>query len=145
MSPFIHIRDVLSGLCVTGVWVNVNAIHCPFLWPATKIPLDITSPPSRQYSSFKQPLPSVNENTMSCNNDNPGQGDTQRALLLRESRFHQEQADNFQVRLEELQGVIEGLEADYRVLQDSVVNLEIRNSQLMQEVSYCPPSKKAYL
>lgn len=86
----------------------------------------------------------MNEDTMSCNNDNPGPGDTQRALLLRESRFHQEQADHFQVRLEELQGVIEGLEADYRVLQDNAVNLEIRNSQLMQEVSYCPPNYRAY-
>jgi len=80
---------------------------------------------------------------MSGNNDNPGQGDTQRALLLRESRFHQEQADHAQVRLEELQGVIDGLEADYRVLQDPIVDLEIRNNQLMQEVSYCPPGNKA--
>jgi hypothetical protein len=81
---------------------------------------------------------------MSWNNDDPGQGNTQRALLLRESRFHQEQADYFQVRLEELQGVIEGLKAEYRALQDTVVDLEIRNSQLMQEVSYCPPSNKAF-
>ncbi len=81
---------------------------------------------------------------MSWNNDDPGQGNMQRALLLQESRFHQEQADHFQVRLEELQGLIEGLEAEYRALQDTVVDLEIRNSQLMRAVSYGPPSNKAF-
>lgn len=77
---------------------------------------------------------------MSCNNDDPGQGNTERAILLRESRFHQEQADHFQVRLEELQGVIEGLEAQYRALQGTVVALEAKNNQVMQEVSYSPHS-----
>lgn len=127
---------MLLGQYVINVWMNANADHCPLNG------LRLTNIDRYQEPAFssnllsKQPLAPVEEHTMSRNTDNLGQDGTQRATLLRESRFHQEQADQAQVRLEELQGPIDGLEIDYQNLQDTVVDLEIRNNQLMQEVGY---------
>ena len=63
----------------------------------------------------------------------------QRAALLLDAHYYQDQADQAGVSLQELKTQVERLEAECQALQANIRDLMTRIEQQVQEVSYGPP------